>query len=347
MEEEIWKTIQDYPNYDVSTFGNVRNNKTNNMLKPALNSSGYLRCNLSNQHGNKTITIHKLVALCFIINIHNKPTVNHKDRNKINNNVNNLEWATYLEQNLHKRKSTKLRRHALKILRICCESNITLETYNSLMLASVWVIENNLSKAKKNGYKSVMSKISAVINKKTNCNTSFGYKWKLQEDMHDENEFWKQIPLNLTKGISHYFISNYGKVKTIDKVKNNFCTINGYKVVSIMETIYYIHRLMALTFLKNPENKKIVNHKDGNKLNDTLENLEWVTSSENNIHAIQNGLSTRSKKVVQYDSNMNKICEFNSIVECSKAINIGRSCISGSCSGKYKTTKCGYIFRYA
>lgn len=346
MEEEIWKAIQDYPNYDVSTFGNVRNNKTKNMLKLTLNSSGYLRCNLSNQYGNKTFTIHKLVALCFIDNIYNKPTVNHKDRNKINNNVNNLEWSSYSEQNIHKRKSTKLRIHSLKILRICCQTNTTLEIYDSLMMASVWVINNNLSKAKKNCHKSVMSKISAVINEKTNCNTSFGYKWKLQEDTPNENENWKQISLNLTKGNSNYFISNYGRVKTKNNVRSHFCIINGYKVVSIMGTIYYVHRLLALTYLENPENKKIVNHKDGNKLNNTLENLEWTTSSENNTHAIQNGLSKRNKKVVQYDLNMNKIREFNSIIECSKTLNIGRSSISDSCSGKYKTTKCGYIFRY-
>ena len=44
---------------------------------------------------------------------------------------------------------------------------------------------------------------------------------------------------------------------------------------------------------------------------------------------------------------MNKIQEFNSITECAKALNIGRTCISDNCSGKYKSAKCGYIFRYA
>jgi hypothetical protein len=110
---------------------------------------------------------------------------------------------------------------------------------------------------------------------------------------------------------------------------------------------FYVHRLVALTFLENPENKELVNHKDGNKVNNFLENLEWATSLENNIHAIQSGLSKRRKTVIQYDTNMNKIQEFNSVVECAKTLNIGRSCISDSCNGKYKSTKCGYIFRYA
>jgi hypothetical protein len=347
MEEEFWKTIDNFPNYDVSTFGNIRNNKTNKLLKPAFNSSGYYRCTLLNNLGNKTITIHKLVAICFIENIDNKPTVNHKDRNKINNNVNNLEWSTHLEQNLHKRKSTNIRCHALKVLRICNKTNIILERYESLKHASEWVIKNNLSQIKNNNYKSIMSKISAVINNKIYCNTSFGYKWRLYEDDIDKNEIWKQIPLQLTNNIEHYYISNFGKIKIKNKIKNNFCKINGYQVVSIMKKHFYIHRLVALTFLENPENKKIVNHKDGNKLNDVLENLEWVTTSENNIHAIQNGLSKRTKKVIQYDSDMNKLNQFNSIIECSKFLKLGRTCISDSCSGKYKTTKCGYIFRYA
>lgn len=345
MEEEIWKTVKDYPNYDVSSLGSVRNNKTNKMLKPALNSSGYYRCTLVNNLGNKTITIHKLVAICFIENTYNKPTVNHKDRNKVNNNINNLEWATHLEQNLHKSKSSNIRRHALKVLRICCKTGTTLEMYNSLKQASEWIIQNNLSA--QNNYKSIMSKISAVINSKINCNTSFGYKWRLYEDAIDESEFWKQIPLQLTNNVEHYYISNLGKIKIKNRIKKDFCKINGYKVVSIMKQFFYIHRLVALTFLENPENKKIVNHKDGNKINDSLDNLEWVTSSENSIHAIQNGLSKRSKKIIQFDSDMNKLAEFNSIVECSRILNIGKSCISDNCSGKYKTTKCGYIFRYA
>ena len=102
-----------------------------------------------------------------------------------------------------------------------------------------------------------------------------------------------------------------------------------------------------MSFLDNPENKVFVNHKDGNKLNNILENLEWATCLENNIHAIQSGLSKRRKKVIQYDTNMNKIQDFNSVIECAKTLNIGRSCISDNCTGKYTSTKCGYIFRYA
>jgi len=213
MEEEIWKTIEDYPNYEVSTFGNIKNKTSNKLLKPALNSSGYYRCTLINNLKKKTMTIHRIVSQTFLENPENKPTVNHKDRNKINNNLKNLEWSTYLEQNLHKSKSTKIRCDALNVTRICCKTNNILETYKSLKYAAEWVINSGLSKIKNNDYKSVISKISAVINNKIHCNTSFGYKWSIQNNDICENEIWKQIPLYLTNNVNHYYISNCGKIK--------------------------------------------------------------------------------------------------------------------------------------
>ena len=345
--EEIWKTIEDYPNYEVSSFGTVKNKTTNKILKPSLNCSGYNRYTLTHNLKNKIVSAHRIVAETFIQNPENKPTVNHKDRNRINNNLENLEWATHLEQNLHKSKSNNIRSHALNVTRICSKTNIVLESYDSLKKASEWVIHNNLSKIKNNDYKSVMSKISAVINNKIHCNTSFGYKWSIHKTDINEDEIWKQIPIYLTKNDKNYYISNKGRLKVKNKIKNKYCKNNGYCVVSIKYTLYYVHRLVALTFLDNPENKAVVNHKDGNKLNNLLENLEWATCLENNIHAIETGLSKRRIKVIQYDTNMNKIQEFNSITECAKALNIGRTCISDNCSGKYKSTKCGYIFRYA
>jgi hypothetical protein len=343
---EEWMQIKDYENYEVSSLGQVRNKKTNRILKSS-SKGGYLSVGLTNEINKKSFAVHRLVALAFIENPENKPTVNHKDRNKINNKLENLEWATHLEQNLHKTKSTNIRVHALKVLKICSKTNVILEMYNSLKEAAEWIIQNNLSKIKNNNYKSVMSKISAVINNKINCNTSFGYKWTLHKNNTDENEIWKQIPIHLTNNVEHYYISNYGKIKNKNKIKTNFCINNGYQVVSIKYKLYYLHRLVALTFLENKENKELVNHKDGNKLNNLLENLEWTTSLENNLHSIKNGLSKTRKKVIQYDSNMNKMQEFNSIIECSKSLNIGKSCISNSCNGKYKSTKCGYIFKYS
>ena len=87
---EIWKKIEGYENYSVSTYGRVRNDKTGRILKPMDKNKGYLYVNLQ----DKCHRIHRLVAQTFIPNPNNYPIVNHKDEDKSNNNVKNLEWCT-------------------------------------------------------------------------------------------------------------------------------------------------------------------------------------------------------------------------------------------------------------
>ncbi|NFH81771.1 hypothetical protein FDA09_16805 [Clostridium botulinum] len=93
---EVWKDIKGYEElYQVSNLGRVKNIKRNKILKPLKRKGGYVNVNLYNRNLKmKSITIHKIVALTFIANPNNYPCINHKDENKENNNVNNLEWCT-------------------------------------------------------------------------------------------------------------------------------------------------------------------------------------------------------------------------------------------------------------
>jgi hypothetical protein len=350
MEEEIWKIIEDCPNYDVSSFGNVRNNKTDYIMKLQKNYANYMKISLINENKSITCSVHRLVAKAFIPNPENKPTINHIDSNPSNNNVINLQWATMTEQNQHKsldkRKILKPINH-MPVLKIDIKTETLIEHYKSISDASKWIIDNKLTSIteyNKNNISIISSKICAVANNKRN--NAYGFKWKYYFEDYTNNEIWKEIPLKII-GKESYFVSNLGRYKNNKgQIKNNYKHSSEYKRISIDRKSYLLHRLVELTFSENPHNKEFVNHKDGNKLNNSLDNLEWTTCLENNIHKINYGLSNCTKKIIQYDTNMNKLSEFNSIVECSRTLNISTYCISNNCRGKTKSTRCGYIFKY-
>lgn len=161
-------------------------------------------------------------------------------------------------------------------------------------------------------------------------------------------EIWKDI-----KGYEGiYKVSNYGEILNIKtKYKLKPSKINGYTRVHLTDRTEYIHILVAKTFIKNPGNKPCVNHIDGNKQNNKVDNLEWCTPKENINHAWNLGLCEKSRKmakrkVIQYDKNMNFICEWESIREASTKLKLHESNISSCCSNKIKTTG-GFIWKYA
>ena len=105
MEQEIWKDIPGYEgHYQASTLGRIRSTgklidgkrTKGKVLKPLVNTNnGYLYVSI----GNKRASVHRLVAITFIPNPENKPCVGHKDTNRTNAHVDNLEWVTYSENN--------------------------------------------------------------------------------------------------------------------------------------------------------------------------------------------------------------------------------------------------------
>lgn len=97
---ETYKQILDYPKYEVSDLGNVRNIKTSLILKPIDNGKGYKLVHLTNNLRRRICLIHRLVMITFNpIDI--KLDVNHIDGNKSNNNLSNLEWVTKSENTRH------------------------------------------------------------------------------------------------------------------------------------------------------------------------------------------------------------------------------------------------------
>ena len=161
-------------------------------------------------------------------------------------------------------------------------------------------------------------------------------------------EEWKKID-----GYENYEVSNFGFVRNLNynkiKILINREDNHGYLHIDLCKNskvkTFKIHRLVAKSFIPNPENKSQVNHIDGNKKNNTVDNLEWNTAKENIIHSYKIGLNVSRKSVLQFDMNMNFIKEFTSITEAGREIGCCKSSISEICSGKKNHTK-GFIFKY-
>jgi hypothetical protein len=104
---EQYKIINDFPNYEVSSFGNVKNNKTGRVLKPGIDGHGYYYINLCKDGNIYKKRIHKLVGETFIPNPQNKQCIDHKDNDRLNNNVNNLRYATIKENSMNSKLSSR------------------------------------------------------------------------------------------------------------------------------------------------------------------------------------------------------------------------------------------------
>lgn len=183
-------------------------------------------------------------------------------------------------------------------------------------------------------------------------------------------EVWKDIYF-IENGVvwdyrGIYQVSNLGRVKSLARNHNNcrkdrilkptkiWC---GYLQVHLSKNgekkCFLVHRIVGFMFLNNQKRKPQINHINGRKDDNRVENLEFCTNGENQIHAFKNGLQARiigknnpnSKKITQYDLQGNLIKIWDCMMDIERELKIDHSFISQCCKGKNKTAK-GYIWRY-
>lgn len=131
MSEEVWKDVVGYEGlYKVSNFGRIKNVKTNKIKNQFRKRNGYMQVHLYANNKEKNAYIHRVVAQAFIPNTENKKEVNHKDLNKLNNNIINLEWCNRKENMQHALKEYKTFYEGKQI--ICVE---TRKTYKNSIIA--------------------------------------------------------------------------------------------------------------------------------------------------------------------------------------------------------------------
>lgn len=177
-------------------------------------------------------------------------------------------------------------------------------------------------------------------------------------------EIWKDVV-----GYEGYYqVSNLGNIRSVDRVIYSdklhigtkrkldgkmlkpYVNAHGYLALTLTkngkEKSLRVHRLVAEAFIKNPNNYDQINHIDGNKTNNKVENLEWCNNQHNVIHAYKNGLTKHySKRIKQYDLKGNYIQTFESIAKACEEVN-GKNANIIKCAKGYINSAYGYKWRY-
>ena len=161
---------------------------------------------------------------------------------------------------------------------------------------------------------------------------------------------WKKF---IYEGIeTDYSVSTEGEVR---KDTTNYILSQSsqqdYKFVTLLineqQKRMRVHRMVAMTFIENPDNKPYVNHINGIRYDNNVENLEWVTQSENIQHAVRTGLmqNGRKKAVIQYNLNGDRMATFESASEAARQTGGSQSKITMCCKRQRETAN-DYQWRY-
>lgn len=299
-EVEIWRNVKGCNGrYQVSSMGRFKKitNDKEELLKGARAATG-LKFFVRDENGHKMHRlIHQMMAEVFLDNLHGYSLVRHKDGDKFNNALSNLEW---------------------------------------------W----------------------GGIQKKDE-DSDFDYNSSFSEK-ELAGEIWKPVP-----GASGYEVSSIGRIATLNwhktgrrKLMRPHKNRKGYLCVTIkmdstgVRRNYGIHRLVALTFIPNPdpEHNDMIDHIDENKINNRVENLQWIDNSTNSTRgtAIKRMTETIKpitdsfkKPVLMYSAEGKFLREFECMGDVNDYLGISRydAGVSMVCRGISKTSR-GYIYRY-
>jgi hypothetical protein len=339
---EIWKPIiidNIESNYEVSDIGNVRVKSTKKLRSLCIRE--YIVVTLFYNNMRKNHQVHVLVATAFVPNdVPERNRVNHINHNCHDNHAYNLEWVTHAENIKHAhqkegRKSTKK-----PILRYDLDKNCD-------------IILNSVKE-----YDCVNSAITEFGSHIHDClggrsKTAYGHYWAYKnEQLHKVP--MDQLDMSIFQSVKdhpNFLVSNDGRV--YNKSRQAFLSpryTGQYLSVVLDEKHYCIHVLVINHFSQDTPSQ-VVNHKNGDKTNNHINNLEYLTHAENIQHAYDTGLK-RLNKVLQFDRYDDFLCEYASASEASTILtgnpklsgHIGNSCkdetftkMSGGYKWRYKT----------
>eukprot|EP00734_Pompholyxophrys_sp_LG126_P000041 Pompholyxophrys_sp_v1_NODE_2_length_20472_cov_5.132586.p6 type:complete len:357 gc:universal NODE_2_length_20472_cov_5.132586:16919-17989(+) len=305
-KEEIWKFVENSnEKYQVSNTGRVKSfkqNKNGLIMKGNLHNSGYHRFLLNINEKSTHIDTHRLVAKHFVPNPYNLPIVDHIDGNKLNNNADNLRWVDYTQSSLNT-KIQKNNTSGCKGVYYHTSKNRWMATcvINGKLTMKSFIELNDAIECRKEWVRLYYPSEFYSTNDTTTIKGDI--EKKVIHPLQLENEEWKY--LNDSNNI--YQVSNFGRIRSFKKYKDGKIIIgninaSGYIrhniVINDKQIQPSIHQIVAKHFIPNPNNLPIVDHIDGNKLNNCVSNLRWVSNQENTLNSKMRLLNTSGYKGV-------------------------------------------------
>lgn len=283
--------------FGATICGRIVNLKTKKFMRSHKSEGGYMRLRCNKIH----VLRGRFMLEVFVEQCPNGMTCDHINRIKTDDRLSNLRWATTSQQAQNKDLS-RGQPGKYKPMTVT-QSDGTVTQYNNItsMLSAIKPEYLQLTTASWNYYNK--------CKKNTDGSKSiWGYHVTATKQNHGT---FRLIAPKYIKGASGYSVSENGFVSGKRMITAGVLK-DGYRLVKIEGMGYRVHRLVAQMWIENPENKSMVNHIDGNKQNNRLTNLEWVTPAENSQHAIDCGLKS-TKAVSQLTSDGSVVRTFNSV----------------------------------
>lgn len=311
----------------VSNFGRVKL-KNGRITAGVEDARGYLKCRVDGQ----VYSVHQLVLLTHGSIPESGLTVDHLDRDRKNNKLENLRWATWSEQALNRNQPSTIstgRKITISVTNLDGQPQTQIETENLREAASITGLSRNY-----------IFRCCHGLAKGTGQ-----YNFKFADAPIDlEDEVWQEISDD--SGVS---VSNCGRFKR----KNGTVTYgtidaSGYRCVRFGGRTFKLHRLVALNFLSAPLNPNYtVDHIDRNKANNHVNNLRWASATEqtqNRTLILRESNATKRKVEYRKVGDEQWIC-CESLLDASNKLFVKKGAISAVCTKRAKSLH-GYEFRY-